>query len=211
VSATLALSVMVATIVIASIAAYPLARFRVPHANKVLGLLVFTQMVPEVVLAIPVLLIYQRISDVVNLRDTVPGLVLINVAFWVPLIIWLLKNYFEEVPRSIEQAARIDGCSRLGTLFRITIPAARSGIAAVAILLLIGTWNEFLFAVVLSDRNAVTITRRITDVQAINPAFGVIYSEDAAAGILAVLAPMVLVLLFNRRLVRGLTEGFVKG
>ena len=68
---------------------------------------------------------------------------------------------FEEVPRSLESAARIDGCSRLGTLFRVTIPAAAPGIAATAILLLIGTWNEFLFAVVLGDREAVTVTRRI--------------------------------------------------
>ena len=211
VSISLSLIVMVATIAIASLAAYPLARYQVPHAGKIMGVLIFTQMVPELVLLIPVLLIYNQFAEVVRLRDTVPGLALINVAFWLPLIIWLLRNYFGEVPRSIEQSARIDGCSRLGTLFRVTIPAARSGIAAVAILLLIGTWNEFQFAVVLSDSNAVTITRRITDVQAINPAFGVIYTEEAAAGILAVLVPIILVIIFNRRLVRGLTEGFGKG
>ena len=77
------------------------------------------------------------------------------------MIVWLLRNFFADVPISLERAARIDGCSRLGTLFRITIPAARPGIAAAAILILIGTWNEFLFAVMLSDRNAVTVTRLI--------------------------------------------------
>ena len=85
-----------------------------------------------------------------------------NTAFWLPLIVWLLRNFFAEVPVSLERAARIDGCSRLGTLFRVTIPAARPGIAAAAILILIGTWNEFLFAVILGNHNAVTITRLIT-------------------------------------------------
>ena len=98
---------------------------------------------------------------------------LVNVAFWLPLIIWLLRNVFEDVPRALESAARMDGCSRLGTLFRITIPAAPPGIAAAAILLLIGTWNEFLFAVVLGDRNAVTVTRRISQIQVIGTAGGI--------------------------------------
>ena len=124
VSISLSLIVMVATIAIASLAAYPLTRCPGPHAGKIMGVLIFTQMVPELVLLIPVLLIYNQFAEVVRLRDTVPGLALINVAFWLPLIIWLLRNYFGEVPRSIEQSARIDGCSRLGTLFRVTIPAA---------------------------------------------------------------------------------------
>ena len=115
-------------------------------------------MVPAIVMAIPVL----RIFQILGLTDTVAALVLVNVAFWLPLIIWLLRNFFVEVPVSLEKAARIDGCSRLGTLFRVTIPAARPGIAAAAILILIGTWNEFLFAVILGNQNAVTITRLIT-------------------------------------------------
>src|SRR4029077_18579033 len=79
----------------------------------------------------------------------------------VPLVVWLLRNFFADVSISLERAARIDGCSRLGTLFRVTVPAGSPGIAATAILLLIGTWNEFLFAVILGQRNAITITRRI--------------------------------------------------
>ena len=126
-------------------------------------------------------------------------------------MIWLERGYFEDVPKSIESAARIDGCSRLGTLFRVTMPAAAPGIFAIAIVLLIGTWNEFLFAVVLGDKDAVTVTRRITDLNSLNPQFGVAYTQLAAAGVLAVLPPLILVLLFHRRIVRGLTEGFVKG
>ena len=87
-------------------------------------------MVPAVVMAIPVLILFQTI----HLKDTVAALVIVNVAFWTPLVAWLLRNVFEDVPVAIERAARMDGCSRLGTLFRVTLPAARPAIAAIAIL-----------------------------------------------------------------------------
>jgi multiple sugar transport system permease protein len=142
----------------------------------------------------------------------VAGLIIVNVAFLLPLVIWLLKGVFEAVPRSLESSARIDGCSRIGTLFRVTIPAATAGIGATAILLLISTWNEFLFAVILGDQGAVTLTRRIgfidtpTGVSATPP-----YTFQAAAGVLAVLPCVIFVILFHRRIRAGLTEGFMKG
>lgn len=193
---------------IGGLAAYPLARLEVPGKRVLLSVLIFTQMVPAIVLAIPVLILFQRLG----LKDTVAALVIVNVAFWLPLIVWLLRNVFEDVPRSLESAARMDGCSRLGALFRITVPAARAGMAAAAILVLIGTWNEFLFAVVLGDRNAVTMTRRISQLQVIGTAGGIPpFTLVAAAGILVALPCLLLVLIFHRRIVRGLTEGYVKG
>ena len=195
-------------IVLGALAAYPLARFRLPGKTTVLGLLIFTQMVPAIVLAIPTLFIFQKIG----LKDTVPALVLVNVAWWLPIVVWLLRNVFEDVPRALESAARIDGCSRIGTLFRVTIPAAAPGISAAAILLLIGVWNEFLFAVILGDRNAVTMTRRISQTQAILPGAGVPpFTVEAAAGLLVALPCLALVVLFHRRVFAGLTQGFVKG
>jgi multiple sugar transport system permease protein len=195
-------------LVLAALAAFPLARLEVPGRRILLAVLIFTQMVPAIVLAIPVMMVFQRIG----LKDTVFALIIVNVAFWLPLIIWLLRNVISDVPRSLEAAARIDGCSRLGALFRIVVPAARPGIAAAAILVLIGTWNEFLFAVVLGDRNAVTMTRRISQIQVIGSAGGVPpYTLVAAAGVLVALPCLLLVLAFHRRIVTGLTEGFVKG
>jgi len=199
------------TIVLASLVAYPLARFRLPGRGVVLGILIFTQMVPGIVLAIPILILFQNLQ----LKDTVIALVIVNVAFSMPLIVWLLRNVFEDVPLALEKAARIDGCSRLGTLFRVTIPAAAPGIAAAAILLLIGIWNEFLFAVILGDTNAVTITRRIGYLESYS--FGSVLNQTppfnllATGGIVAVLPCLLLVLLFHRRIISGLTEGFVKG
>ena len=189
--------------------AYALARYDITGKGTVLALLILVQMVPAIVMAIPVL----RVFQIVGLTDTVASLVLVNVAFWLPLIIWLLRNFFIEVPVSLEKAARIDGCSRLGTLFRVTIPAARPGMAAAAILILIGTWNEFLFAVILGNRNAVPITRLITGIQNFPGALNQQPPPNllAAAAIVAVLPCLLLVVFFHRRIITGLTGGFVKG
>jgi len=196
-------------IVLASPAAYALARFQLPGKSAVLAVLIFMQMVPAIVMAIPVLKIFQ----ILGLTDTVMALVIVNVAFYLPLIVWLLRNFFAEVPISLERAARIDGCSRLGTLFRVTIPAARPGIAAAAILILIGTWNEFLFAVILGNHNAVTITRLVTVITAFPYRLNESPPPDllAAGGLVAVTPCLILVLLFHRRIISGLTEGLVKG
>jgi multiple sugar transport system permease protein len=207
-SLEVALGTMALSLLLGALAAYPLARLAVPGRSIFLGVLIFTQMVPGIVLGIPVLLIFVNLG----LKDTVVGLIIANTAFLLPLVVWLLKNIFSAVPQALESSARIDGASRIGTLFRITVPAAAAGIAATAILLLISTWNEFLFAVILGDTGAVTVTRRIgfidspTSVSAEPP-----YTLQAAAGVLAVLPCVILVFLFHRRISAGLTEGYVKG
>jgi len=208
VSLAITVATTVLVLVVGSLAAFPLARLRVPGANGLLAALLFTQMIPAIVLVIPVLLVFQRLG----LKDTVLSLVIVNTAFWLPLAIWLLRNVIAEVPRVLESAARMDGCSRLGALVRVVVPAARPGLAATAILVLIGTWNEFLFAVILGDRNAVTMTRRISQIQTIGAAGGIPpYTLVAAAGVLVALPCLAMVLLFHRRVVSGLTEGVVKG
>ena len=196
-------------IVLSAPPAYALARYDLPGKSTTLALLIIIQMVPAIVLAIPVL----RIFQVAGLTDTVAALVLVNVAFWLPLVIWLLRNFFLEVPVSLEKAARIDGCTRLGTLFRVTIPAARPGIAAASIVILIGTWNEFLFAVILGNQNAVTITRLVTGIQNFPGPLNQMPAPNllAAAAMVAVAPCLILVLLFHRRIISGLAGGFVKG
>lgn len=196
------------TLLLGALAAYPLARLRIRGKNLIIGLLMFTYTVPALVLAIPLLLVYNH----VGLTDTIQGLVIANVAFCLPLAIWLLKAIFENVPEALEKSARIDGCSRIGTLFRVTVPAASSGIAATGLLLLISVWNEFLFAVVLGNHGAVTITRRIGY---INSPTGIggepPYTYQAAAGIVAVLPVILLVMFFHRRISSGLADSYLKG
>jgi multiple sugar transport system permease protein len=197
-------------ILFGALIAYPLARLHIPGKGALMSLLIFTQMVPAVVMAIPVLILFQTI----HLKDTVAALILVNVAFWTPLIAWLLRNAFEDVPVSIEKAARMDGCSRIGTLFRVTLPAARPAIAAVAILVIIGTWNEFLFAMILGDRNTVTLTRWISFIESyttVGQTRTPPYNLLAAGAVLTVLPCLALVAVFQRRLMVGMTGGLPKG
>lgn len=208
VSLTVVTLVTLLTLFLGALAAYPLARYEMPGSRVVLIVLLLTQMVPAIVVAIPTLLVFRFLG----LKDTIAALVIVNTAFWMPLIVWLLRNVFREVPRSLESAARIDGCGRLGTLFRVVMPAAWPGISATAILLLVGTWNEFLFAVMLGDRNAVTVTRLIGFVQAtVGPEGPPPFTLVAAAGVTAFLPCLVLVVVFFRRLMSGLSQGYVKG
>lgn len=195
------------TILIASLAAYPLARLQVPGKNVILTGLLLIQTIPGISLAIPVLLLFRY----VNLQDTVAALVIVDTAFLTPLAIWILRNVFEDVPAALESAARLDGASRIGTLFRITIPVARSGVAATAILVLVSAWNDFLFAVVLGNQRAVTVTRRIGFLETPH-SLGNSYSYDllAAGGVVAALPCILLVIIFHRRIVSGLTEGYGK-
>lgn len=208
VSLQLVILVTIFTLLISVLAAYPLARYRVPGGKYIIGGLISTQMVPAIVLVIPVLLTF----GFIGLKDTVAALVIVNVAFWIPLIVWLLRNVFMEVPRSLESAARMDGASRLGALFKVVVPAALPGMAATAILILIGTWNEFLFAVILGDRNAVTITRVIGFISnsSAGPDGPPPVTVVAAAGICALLPCLLLVISFYRRLIAGLSGGYIK-
>jgi ABC-type sugar transport system permease subunit len=208
VSLVVSVASTVVALVLGSMAAYPLARLRLPRKNLLIALLLFTYTVPALALAIPLLFVYNK----VGLTDTVLGLVIANVAFSLPLAIWLLRTIFEAVPVALEGAARMDGCSRLGTLFRVTIPSAASGIAATGLLLLISVWNEFLFAVVLGNHGAITVTRRIGY---INSPTGIggepPYTYQAAAGIVAVLPVVLLVMIFHRRISSGLSDSYIKG
>ena len=208
VSLQLVIFVTIFTLLVSVLAAYPLARYRVPGQKYILGGLIGTQMIPGIVLVIPVLLTF----GFLGLKDTVAALIIVNVAFWIPLIVWLLRNVFMEVPRSLESAARMDGASRLGALFKIVVPAALPGMAATAILILVGTWNEFLFAVILGDRNAVTVTRIIGFIgqSSAGPDGPPPVTVVAAAGIAALLPCLLLVIVFYRRLIAGLSTGYVK-
>jgi len=155
---------------------------------------------------IPVFIVMRQ----VQLTDTVLALVLLYTTFLLPYAIWLLQNFFTQVPKSLESAARMDGCSRVGTLFRIVLPVSAPGIAATAIFVFVSSWNEFLFALVLTSQKATTITIRLAQIQ--STIFG---GQDFAtvgtAGVLMVLPVILTVVIFNRYIAYGLTEGAVRG
>ena len=151
----------IVTVVIASLAAYAISRLDMRGRHAILGGTLATQMVPGIVLVIPVFIIMRQ----VRLTDTILALILLYTTFLLPYAIWLLQNFFNHVPKSLESAARMDGCSRIGTLFRIILPVSAPGIAATAIFVFISSWNEFLFALVITSQNATTVTIRLAQIQ----------------------------------------------
>jgi multiple sugar transport system permease protein len=200
-SAIVSTATMLLCLTLGALAAYPLARLNVPHRNLYLTLSIVARMVPAMILIIPMFLLLRNL----RLLDTHLGLIAVYTAFLLPYVIWMLKNFFEQVPYALEAAARMDGCSRLGALVRVIIPVTAPGVVATAVFAFIGAWNEFLFGLILSTRVAVPVTVKLSSL--VSTTFHSDTSLVAAAGMLALLPPVLLVFALNRFIVRGLVEG----
>ncbi|MEZ4859958.1 MAG: carbohydrate ABC transporter permease [Caldilineaceae bacterium] len=200
-STIVATTTMLFCLFFGSLAAYPLARLQIPRKNLFLVLSVVTRMVPAMVLIIPMFLLLRNF----HLLDKYLGLVIVYTTFLLPYVIWMLKNFFEQVPYALEAAARMDGCSRLGALVRVLIPVTAPGIVATAIFAFIGAWNEFLFGLILSTNVAVPVTVRLSSY--VSTTFHSDNSLVAAAGMLTLIPPVLLVFILNRYIIRGLVEG----
>ena len=174
------------------------------------GTLVFmvlsTRFLPYVVLALPMYLFFARIG----LSGTLVGVVLAHLAMQMPFIVWLMLGFFAGIPREVEEAAVIDGCSPFEVFWRINIPMVLPGLNAAAILAFIISYNEFLFAFFLAGYNAQPLTVGIT--RFIGGAdVGAQYGVIAAYGSLIILPIILFALVVNRYIVSGLTQGAVKG
>jgi multiple sugar transport system permease protein len=200
-STIVATATMVFCLVFGALAAYPLARLNMPNKNLFLSLSVVARMVPAMVLIIPMFLLLRNLK----LLDKYMGLVIVYSSFLLPYVIWMLKNFFEQVPPALESAARMDGCSRLESLFRVMIPVTAPGIVATAIFAFIGAWNEFLFGLILTTNHAVPVTVRLSAL--VSTTFHSDNSLVAAAGMLTLIPPVLLVFALNRFIIRGLVEG----
>lgn len=194
-------------LVFGTLAAYALARFRLPHKlDKRLALWILsTRMFPPIVTAVPLFLMMRD----VRLLDTKASLVIVYTAFNLPFVVWMMRGFFLEVPREMEEAARVDGDSRLGALWRVVLPLVAPGLAATAVFCLIISWNEFLFALVLTQTDAamtlpVGIAGRVTQ-------YEIKWGVMSAAGVVAMLPILMFAMAVQRYLVRGLSLGAVKG
>jgi multiple sugar transport system permease protein len=204
-SAIVALATTAANLVLAVLAAYALARLRVRFRWAVLGAVLAVSMFPQVSLVGPI----WRLLQSLGMLNTVQGLVLPYVSLTLPLSIWLLTVLFGEIPRELEEAAAVDGCGPLRTLLRITLPLGAPAVATAALLTFIYAWNEFFFALlILSRPERHTLPVAIALFQG---EYTVPWAEIAAASVLAIVPLALLVLLFQRRIVRGLTAGALKG
>ncbi|HWI80759.1 carbohydrate ABC transporter permease [Ramlibacter sp.] len=194
----------VLTMLMAVPAAYALARLRYP-GKKLSGFYVLaTQMLPPVGLIIPYYLVLQKIG----MLDSYSGLTAIYLTFSLPFAVWLMVSYFEDVPYEMEEAALLDRAGRLRTLWYVILPQVGGGIAVTTVFVFLNAWNEFLFAVVLGGNNVRPVTVAM---------FNFISVEQTqwarlAAGAMLAMAPVILIgLLAQRHIVKGLTVGAVKG
>ncbi|GIV64303.1 MAG: carbohydrate ABC transporter permease [Chloroflexota bacterium] len=204
-SLLVALTTTAISLVIGSLAAYALARLRLPYRNTVFFGVLSVRMIPEISLVIPLYILAARLS----ILNKPIVLILTYLSFALPFTIWMLTTFFETVPEELEDAALIDGSSRLNTLFRVVIPVAAPGIISTALFTFLLAWDEFFFALIFTSTVAAkTVPVAIAE-------FTGRYAVDITAmmtgGILAALPPVLLALIFQRFIVSGLSAGAVKG
>jgi multiple sugar transport system permease protein len=200
----IAIGTTIVTMIMAVPAAYALARLRVPGKRFAGFYVLATQMLPPVGIIIPYFLILRNIGWM----DTYQGIILIYLSFSLPFAIWLLVSYFEDIPFEMEEAAYIDGASRWKTLWRIIIPQVRGGIAVTVVFVFLNAWNEFLFAVVLSGNTVRPVTIAMFNFVSVEQT---LWTKLAAVSVLAMLPVIVLGIVAQKHIVKGLTVGAVKG
>ena len=186
-----------------TLAAYGFSRFRVPLKDDLLFFILSTRMMPPIAVAIPIFLMYRKLG----LSDTALGMILLYTAVNVSLAVWLLKGFVDEIPREYEEAAIIDGYSRMQAFVKVVLPQMRAGIAATAIFCLIFAWNEYAFALLLTSGEAQTAP----------PFIPVIIGEGGldwpavAAGTTLFLLPIItFTVLLRNQLLRGITFGAIR-
>jgi ABC-type glycerol-3-phosphate transport system permease component len=196
---------MVLTLLVASLGAYGFARFRFRGRGLLLVSMLIAYTIPSVVLLVPLLVIFRTIG----LNNTHAGMILAEATHSAPFVLLLMINYFSTIPRELDEAAQVDGCSRLGAFWRVLLPLSVPGLVAGGLLAFIMTWNNFLFAFLLTSNNEVKTLPVIMRQFALGePA---VWGVSAAGAILTTLPVALIFLLFQRMLMSGLAAGAVKG
>jgi multiple sugar transport system permease protein len=203
-SVIVALSTTAIAVALGTLAAYGFSRFRFRGHFWLRMSTLIPQMLPPIAIVVPLYVLFSSLDWV----DTRQALIICYLTFTIPLSIWMMMGFFDDVPIELEEAAMIDGCSRFGALIRVSLPLAIPGMAATAILAFLYCWNEFLYAVILTGRNARTLPVIITSFMT-NKA--VLWGRIAASGSLVLIPVLIFALLAQRYLVRGLARGAVKG
>jgi multiple sugar transport system permease protein len=184
-------------------AAYAFSRFDVPGKDDLLFFILSTRMLPAVVVAVPLFLMYRQLG----LHDTHAGMIILYTVFNLSLTVWLLKGFIDEIPREYEEAAMVDGYTRFQAFYKVVLPQASTGIAATTVFSLIFAWNEYAFALMMTSQEARTAPPAIATMLG----RGGIEWSAIAAGTLAFLIPVVIITFALRRhLLRGVTFGAIR-
>lgn len=192
------------SLVVGTLAAYAFARLRFKKKDALLSFSLFAQMLPAIALIIPMFFIFKKLE----LNDRLITLVLVYISFVLPYVIWVLNGYFKTIPKDLEDAARIDGCSRLRAFVQVVIPISGPGFVAVGVLAFLMSWDEFMYSLLLiTSQTNKTIPVAISE---FSSQFGVDYGMMMTGGCIATVIPLALALIFQKWISMGLTSGAVK-
>ena len=204
-SLMVASTVTIISLVVGSLAAYALARIKFPFRKGVLMTILGTRMIPEISMVIPLYILASKIQ----ILNTPYVLMATYLAFALPFAIWLLTSFFQTIPVEMEEAARMDGCSRLRSLVQIVLPVSTPGLVSTAVFVFLLAWDEFFFSLIFTSTVAAkTVPVAIAE---FTGRYAVDITAMMAGGVLAAIPPVILSLIFQRYIVSGLTAGAVKG
>jgi len=202
-SLILATSSTIIAMILGTIAAYSLVRFKTGGENLAVWI-ISQRMMPPMAIVFPIFLLYVFFGWV----DTYFGLILLYTAFALPYVIWMMRGYIEDIPLELEESALVDGCTRWEVLWKVVFPMARSGLFATAVFTFVFSWNEFLFALVLTRTEVTTYTVQVTHYFGGQSNF---WAKIAAMSVLGTIPVFIAVATMQRYLVRGISMGAVKG
>lgn len=204
-SLIVAVAVVILNLLVSVPAAYALAKIRFIGRKTSIYFMLTTRVIPDIALVVPFFLFVQKLG----LLDSLLSLIITYLAITVPFSIFILTNYFESLPEELDKAARVDGCSRLQTLVLVFLPLALPSLVAVVLFTFLTSWNEFLLALMFTQTPAAQTMPIV--VASFTSDFTISFSFINAAGVLAIVPPVIVAVMFERYIVSGLTAGAVKG
>ena len=203
-SAIVACATTALALTLGSLAAYAIARLSVPGGNKLMLMVLATQMFPGIVLIIPLFILLSR----ANLIDTHIGLVIVYLSFVLPVVMWILKGFFESIPVQLERAAMVDGATTMQTFRLVVLPMSLPPLFAAGVFAFIESWNEFFYAVILTRTQVKTVPIRISE---FSGQYQTAFGEMIAAAMIASVPVIVMAIVFRKYILLGFSEGAVKG
>jgi multiple sugar transport system permease protein len=203
-SVIISLSVAAVSLFLGALSGYGFARLKIRAKQNLMFWILSQRMFPPIAMAIPLYILFTRI----RLTDTYAAVILADCVVALPFAVWMMQGFIQDIPAEIEESAMVDGCSRFGVFIRIVLPLVAPGLVATAVFCWLFSWNDFLFALMLTRLNAKTLPVAMAGYIS---NYGVVWGDMTAASMIAVMPPFIFVFLVQRYLVRGLTFGAVKG
>lgn len=191
-------------LVLGAPAAYALARLPVPRANGIAFLILATQMLPGIAIAIPLFIVISKLG----LIDNVLSLGIVYLSFNLPIVIWILRGFFLGIPPGIEKAAAVDGAGIFATFWHIVLPISLPPLSAAAVFAFVEAWNEFFFALILTRQQAQTVPLVIAQFAG---QYQTVFGQMMAAAVISVAPVILLAVLFRNQIIRGFADGMMKG